>query len=227
MNCRLPILFFAALVFAATWCVAGESCGKDRKAQHTDSAAADNDNIAFSGWLLVTDDQDWREKWNTPETSVPTFSEVHEVQLGEKITILTFYRNPLPDENGQIDIRCDLTIIKPDGSLSFQQEDMACANETLQGNPANLRLTSVIVDFIGEIGDPYGRWTVEVTLKDVNRGVEIPLQTYFELKDTSRFTRWQLMRMRSEDGSRGEENSIWRPQDLNSWLAAGGTQLNL
>lgn len=155
----------------------------------------------FSGWLLITDDQDWREKWDTPEHSIPKFNETHEVRLGEKITILTFFRNPLADENGQIDIRCDLTITKPDGSLSFQQENMECANEKLQGAPGNLRLTSVIIDFIGELGDPYGRWTIEVTLKDANRGVEVPLQTYFELKNTARFTRWQLKKR--EEGYHG------------------------
>ena len=178
----------------APWSHAGQIGSLTLVSYQTGLAHPADSNLAFSGWLLVTDDQDWREKWDTPEQSIPRFNETDEVRLGEKITILTFYRNPLPDDKGLINISCDLTITKPDGSLSYQQDNMECANEKLQGNPHNLRLTYVIIDFIGEIGDPYGRWTVEVTLKDENRGVEIQLQTFFELISTSRFTRWRPLK---------------------------------
>lgn len=191
MKISLRLLVVSILIFMATWSFASQTGSLSFESDQIDSTYLADSSIAFSGWLLVTNDQDWREKWDTPEQAIPRFNETDEVRLGEKITILTFYRNPLPDENGMINISCDLTITKPDGSLSYQQENMECANEILQGNPHNLRLTYVIIDFIGEIGDPYGRWTVEVNLKDENRGVEIPLQTYFELINTSRFTWWQ------------------------------------
>lgn len=173
------LMLTGVLILLAKWCIADQS----------DLARTEDSSTAFSGWLLVTDDQDWREKWNSPEDSVPSFSETSEVLLGEKITILTFYRNPQPDKHGKINLRCDLTITKPDGTLSYHQENMECANEKLKGEPQNLRLTYVIIDFIGEIGDPYGEWIIEVILQDRNSGMRIPLQTSFELRNTSQLTR--------------------------------------
>ena len=189
MKQASSLIFTGILILLATWSFTSQA----------DLARTQDNNNAFSGWLLVTSDQDWREKWNSPEESVPTFNETREVRLGEKITILTFYRNPQPDEHGQIHLRCDLTITKPDDSLSYHRENMECANEKLQGDPRNLRLTYVIIDFIGEIGDPYGEWTIEVILHDENSGMEIPLQTDFELIRTSQLTRLKRMKNRAGD----------------------------
>lgn len=187
------------MILLATWSFVVPDIALKWVNHYANAAESGENTIAFSGWLLITDDENWREKWDTPEQSIPSFKETHEVGLGQKITILTFYRNPLLDDNGWINIRCDITITKPDSSVSFHQEDMECAREKLQGNPNNLRLTYVIIDFIGEIGDPYGRWEVEVTLKDENSGIELPLRTYFELVNTSRFTRWKPAQKRGNN----------------------------
>ncbi len=58
------------------------------------SPAADTDSMksvqGFGGWLLVTPDQDWEQKWNTPSENVPSFNEAHDVKYGEELTILIF-----------------------------------------------------------------------------------------------------------------------------------------
>lgn len=143
----------------------------------------------FGGWLIVTSDQDWKGKWNNPDGGTPVFTEAKDVELGEKITILTLYKNPKTDQNKRIDISCDIKITRPDGTISYDMKDIECVREELIGRRDNVRLTHAIIDFIGELGDPYGLWVVEVTLKDNNAKVVIPLKKSFELKNTATMTR--------------------------------------
>ncbi len=143
----------------------------------------------FGGWLIVTSDQNWREKWNTPEIGTPVFTEAKYVELGEKITILTLFKNPQVDINNHINLTCDIKITKPDGTVSYEKNDIGCAAEELVGSRENVRLSHVIIDYIGELGDPYGLWVVEVTLNDNNANVSIPLKNSFELKNSATMTK--------------------------------------
>ncbi|MCG7994431.1 MAG: hypothetical protein JAZ06_03290 [Candidatus Thiodiazotropha taylori] len=135
----------------------------------------------FGGWLIVTPDHDWESKWNTPPETTPHFSEASEVAYGEKLTILTIFGNPKVNESGNINIRCDIQVLRPDGSASADMEDIDCAVGKLQGNPRNVRLTQAIISFVGEESDPAGTWIVNVTLTDRNRRVSLPLTSKFEL----------------------------------------------
>ena len=143
----------------------------------------------FGGWLIVTSDQDWKEKWNNPAGGTPVFTEAKDVGLGEKITILTLYKNPQSDQNNRIAISCDIKVTRPDGSISYEMNEIECAKEELVGRRDNVRLTHAIIDYVGELGDPYGLWVVEVTLKDNIAKIVIPLKKSFELINTATMTR--------------------------------------
>lgn len=135
----------------------------------------------FGGWLLVTPDKDWEEKWNTPKENIPHFSEAEEVELGEELTILPFFANPKLDENRYFKILCDIKIIKPNGSFSINEIDVPCAEGILEDDPMSIFLTQTVIKYIGEAGDPFGEWTVFFNMKDTLRNVEIPLETSFTL----------------------------------------------
>ena len=76
----------------------------------------------FGGWLLVTPDKDWEQKWNTPFENVPYFSEAENVKLGEELTILPFFANPKLDEISNFEILCDIKVEKPDGTFSIDEK---------------------------------------------------------------------------------------------------------
>ena len=135
----------------------------------------------FGGWLVVTPDDDWESKWNAPPETIPHFSEASDVRYGEQLTILAFYINPKTNVSGEINILCDIKITKPDGSSPINVQDVECATGKLQGNPGNVRLTSAIIKYIGEDGDPPGKWIIEVALTDKIRNTRIPLKTHFNL----------------------------------------------
>jgi hypothetical protein len=135
----------------------------------------------FGGWLMVTPDADWKEKWNTSPDTAPTFRGASTVEYGERLTILTFFSNPKTDAGGAIQVLCDIKLTRPDGSVPIDPKGIDCASGKLQGNSRNVRLTSAVIDFIGEDGDPPGVWRIEVNLTDKNRNVTVPLKAEFTL----------------------------------------------
>ena len=136
----------------------------------------------FGGWLLVTPDTDWRSKWETPSDTMPKFNVASAVERGKQIVVLTFFSNPKLTKNGNADVRCDIDVIRPNGSFSVHQSDVTCFQGPLKGNPHNLYLSAPIINFVGDPEDPAGRWVVKVTLKDKIRNVALPLKTSFILK---------------------------------------------
>lgn len=138
----------------------------------------------FGGSLVVTPDADWEAKWNTSPETVPWFSTASEVRYGETVTILTFFINPKTNASGEIQILCDIKVTRPDGNSPIDARDVNCASGKLQGHLRSVRLSSAIIKFIGEDGDPPGKWQVEVNLTDKIRGTTIPLKTHFTLLES-------------------------------------------
>lgn len=135
----------------------------------------------FGGWLVVTPDADWEAKWNTSPETVPRFSAASEIRYGETVTILTFFINPETNAAGDLQILCDIKVTRPDGNTPIDARDVNCASGKLQGKPHYIRLSSAVIRFVGEDGDPPGKWQVEVNLTDKIRGTTIPLKTHFTL----------------------------------------------
>ena len=135
----------------------------------------------FGGWLIVTSDKDWEEKWNTPREHVPHFSEASEVKIGEELTILPFFANPKLDKSSNFELVCTIQVEKPDGTYSINEKNTPCASGKMEMDPMSIFLTQTVVRYIGEKGDPFGVWTIHFEIKDVKRGVSVPLKTSFKL----------------------------------------------
>ncbi len=134
----------------------------------------------FGGWLLITPDPDWENKWNQNHT-IPKFTEAKQIQRGESVTILPFFANPKLDKNSNFLVLCDIKLIRPDGSLSINKANIPCAQGKLATSPQQMFLTRTVIQFIGEVKDQLGEWKVEFNMKDPQRGVSLPLETSFEL----------------------------------------------
>lgn len=177
----LSLLIMAA--FALPQAVAGDEFGwKDTKGNPVTNTDNMKSVAGFGGWLVVTPDADWEEKWNTPSDVTPFFSEASEVHEGDSLTILIFFSNPKPDAAGAIDVTCDLRMIRPDGSYSVNEKEVECAKGPLEGDPMFTRLTSAVMKFVAEKNDPHGPWTVEVNVNDRVRSTTVPLKAQFVLR---------------------------------------------
>ena len=135
----------------------------------------------FGAWLVVTPDQDWSQKWETPSTVTPRFNEAKEVRLGGKLTTLIFFANPLPNSVGEVHVVCDIKVVRPNGSMSVDAPNTQCMKGPLRGPPANVRLGAPVLVFVAEANDPPGIWRVEVIVRDLVRNVAVPVRTQYTL----------------------------------------------
>ncbi|MDR3415737.1 MAG: hypothetical protein P4L83_06085 [Nevskia sp.] len=134
----------------------------------------------FGGWVVVTSDADWKQKWETPSNTIPNFTETKSVALGKQIFVLTFFANPQINADGAAQVTCDLDVIRPNGTSSVHQDGAVCFKGTLK-EPRMTYLSAPVVGFVGDPGDPLGTWLVRITLHDNVRHVAVSLKTSFEL----------------------------------------------
>lgn len=170
--CLIPLLLAAFAVFA-------DGGWRDKNGNLLPDSPSSKSKDGFAVMLLVTPDADWEEKWNTPPETTPHFSEATKVGPDGELFILTFLANPQLDASGMASVSCDFIVARPDGSKSVNELDMPCFETKLTTDPKNVYLTAASLKYVTEPADPRGEWTVNVTLRDNVRGIEIPLATSF------------------------------------------------
>lgn len=138
----------------------------------------------FSGHLLVTADRDWRAKWDAPGENAPVLAEAREVQRGGELSMLILFSNPRLDAERKADVRCDIQVERPDGSLSADQKNLVCYQGPALGDSEHVYLAAPVVRFLAEPTDQAGVWTVRVTLRDEARRTVLPLESAFTLVDS-------------------------------------------
>jgi hypothetical protein len=136
----------------------------------------------FGGWLLVTSDQDWRTKWNTPRATTPKFTVTDSPRRGQKVFVLIFFGNPKLDINRAANVTCDIRLTGPNDTVPVDVRDIDCFKGPISMDPESIFVSAPVIEFIGEPEDPLGQRVVEVVLRDNHRKVEVPLRTVFELK---------------------------------------------
>jgi|SRR5580704_4755331 hypothetical protein len=174
----LLALFFLAAAIPA---LAQTFFWKDSHGKPVPDTRSQKSVDGVGGWLLVTSDEDWEAKWNTPNETIPAFTEASTVAVGKHVFILSFVANPTRSKQGDVNVTCDFQIERPNRVITHQN-DIECLRGKPLGSEGTLYLTKQIVGFVGEKEDPKGKWIVRITIKDLNRPVSIPLETSFTLQ---------------------------------------------
>lgn len=173
-------LFALLLVPLLAW---GQPSGwRDRGGQVIPNSDSMKTVAGFAGTLLVTTDEDWKQKWETPPDTTPNFNRAEDVPYGKRVYVLIFFANPKPDASGEVKVNCDLQITSPTGKVTFQQNGMSCFVGKIAGSLTNMYLSSPVLAFSGDPGDPAGTWLVQAKLRDEVRAVELPLRYEFRLR---------------------------------------------
>ncbi|MFA9216796.1 MAG: hypothetical protein ACEQSK_06790 [Sphingomonadaceae bacterium] len=152
------------------------------RAQVPANAESSRSQDGFAGIVLVTTDENWKQKWDTPSAVTPGFTKASIVPYGKNLSVLTFFSNPQPDAAGKVALRCDFKLLAPDGKVTLEQADMNCYTGRIAGALSNIYLAAPVINFAADASDPAGNWVVEVVLRDVVRGVALPLRTKFTLQ---------------------------------------------
>jgi hypothetical protein len=173
-----------ALLLLTLWSVAlaQSSFWKDERGNPTGETESRRSKNDFAGWLLVTSDQDWQERWEKPTGPAPSFTEAKTATVGERLFTLIIFGNPELDTNRSASIRCDIRVTRPNGTRSIDAKDIVCFSGRIDGNPGALFLSQPIIAYVGEPKDPKGEWIVEVRLQDVIRKTHLDLKTSFNLQ---------------------------------------------
>jgi hypothetical protein len=178
LTAALATLYFGSVAQAQTGFWKGRN---GEPVAETESMKSKDD---FAGSLVVTPDADWKEKWNTPPETQPSFQKADVVPYGKKVFVLIFFSNPRLDAQGDANVQCDLQIVAPTGASALAQKNVPCYRGKIKGNLYHLYLSDPVIAFSGDPGDPAGTWEVKVLLRDAVRGTELPLRTTFGLRGT-------------------------------------------
>lgn len=155
---------------------------KDRDGNAVPNSESEKVENGFSGMLVITPDSDWAEKWDTPQEVAPHFGSTETVRVGENITTLIFFANPLVGDDGDALVLCDLQVIRPGGSFSINEKNLECYRGPVpSGTEYNIRLATTVLGFVGEPTDELGEWLTKVKLTDIHRNVSLDLTSRFTL----------------------------------------------
>lgn len=179
MKYILTILF----ILLSTNCYSAQSGWVDNNGNMLQNTESKKSIQGFGGWLLITSDQDWQEKWDTPESTTPHFTETGMVKRGEKISILPLFTNAVTDENDHLHLTCDIRIINSENEVTFNQKDIDCFNDVIKGDPRSVRLAYTVIDIIADENEPAGKWTVYFDFVNQNRNIRVPLKSEFYILD--------------------------------------------
>jgi len=178
MNSLVSIILLISLGLSpSSW---AQETWHDRHGNSIPESDSQRSIDGFAGLLVVTPDENWYEKWNTPAENTPEFTSAKTpIRNGDKLFFLTVLSSPGTNSEGKADVWCDMKIIRPDGTVSLNEIDKPCFQATLAGGSHNLYLSEVVAGFLAEPKDLRGQWVVSVTLKDKIRRVSLTLKNSF------------------------------------------------
>jgi hypothetical protein len=171
------LLLISSGLSSITW---AQETWHDRQGNTIPESDTNRSIDGFAGLLVVTSDEDWREKWNTSPETVPEFTAAKSpIRNNDKLFFLTLLSNPATNSEGMADVSCSLTVTRPDGTVSLSEKEAPCFQASLAGGTHNLYLSGLVAGFLAEPKDLRGQWTVSVTLKDKIRNVSLTLKSSF------------------------------------------------
>jgi hypothetical protein len=178
---KLNHVVLAALLFSSGIGIAGESVWHDKSGKPVPDEDSRKSVAGFGGWLIITSDPDWEQKWETPSSTTPSFNTAETIKLGDRVAILIFFANPKPDVHGAMDIGCDIRVRRANGTVAVDSKDVDCASGPTGPNPTNVKLANQWLNMLAEVGDPPGKWEVDVKVRDRNAKITVPLKASFTL----------------------------------------------
>jgi hypothetical protein len=137
---------------------------------------------SLGGMILITPDQDWKEKWETSKETVPQFNQASEVEKDGSLFLITFFGGASEDEAGRSNLLCDFTLVRPDGTFAIEQHDIVCFPTDFAMERGITYMTNITIAFKADSSEPKGSWTYRMVLKDKIGGSDLPLETSFTVK---------------------------------------------
>jgi hypothetical protein len=132
----------------------------------------------FGAQLFLTEDEKFFEDWNKPET--PHLKQASKARRDVPLFTVILFVEPGVDDAGKAKVNSRVIVRKPDGTVYGEADVVGWDRE--YAFPANsLQLGQDRMGIRIEPQDPAGTYTVEATVHDEVKQVELKLTTSFEV----------------------------------------------
>lgn len=143
---------------------------------------ADSDSMkskdGFGAQLFLTENAKFFDDWNRPET--PKLNPVQEARRNVPIFTAILFVDPATDASKRAKVTCHVIVRRPDGTV-YGEDDLVGWDGEYIVPPKNLQLAVGRMGLRIEPKDPAGTYTVEVTVRDNIKNVELRLKTTFKV----------------------------------------------
>ena len=178
ITMKTAFYFLISVLFGASL------LGNDSTAWRKDGkAAADTPNMksknGFGAQLYLTQSPQFFEDWNKPGT--PNLKMLEKAKRNVPLFSAILFVDPGTDSNGAVDVTYDIVIRKPDGSIYGEQKDFVGLKGKYVVPAHDLQLAKERMGIQIDSQDPSGTYTVEVTVHDHIKKVDLPLKATFEV----------------------------------------------
>ncbi len=158
---------------------------------------AETKEAKFDAILMLTQ-QDIEMNWwfYVPSEFHPRVSEVEEVIKGERFKVLPIFNNCGVSDDNQVHITYDVTILKPNGGVYNSSKKVMGFKGAAPGPYLLPSQGMLAVSF--DPGDPYGEYSVNVTIYDhvkneeVTKSKTVKLKEYIYQSLEEQFNEWFL-----------------------------------
>ena len=166
------------------WLIAGCSHFDHSKSERSDTRQLESRKTVdgFSGWLLVTPEEDFPEDLNTSVEHPSSLSEPPLVQARESVLLLFFFASPALESDRIASVQCEFKVVLPDGTVSLEKTGVECYQSRLAETDDNKYVPGLIFRLVPDTNDPKGEWKIRASITDLRRGVKVPLKASFVVK---------------------------------------------
>jgi len=137
-------------------------------------ASVKSAEACFAATTLLTNDPEWKQKWDAEQEAMPDFSLTDKLAIGDKATLVLLFSCPTLIEN-EARIECDLKMTREDGSVFLQQGAVPCFQGRLTRAAEGNHLAQIWLDFDVTETDGTGPFEIRVGVTDRNAGERLTL----------------------------------------------------
>jgi hypothetical protein len=134
----------------------------------------------FSSTMYFTEDLDFQKKFHEGGNII--LNGTTKVWVNVPFLVIITFSGPGMSSNGDAKITIDIKITKPDGTTYFEAKDVPGWDGKYRYSERSMQLADAVIKMRIEPTDPLGKYTVNATVRDSVKGVNLALVKAFDAK---------------------------------------------
>jgi hypothetical protein len=128
--------------------------------------------------LLTTDPESFRKAWDSPPNTVPQIRPASEARIGQRIDAFVVFSGCEESSIGLCQIDGDFRVLKPDGSVYFEQSKVPLWGSLAPGK-GMVQLGHRQLEIKIEPTDPLGAYRIIAKVRDLQSGKSVDVEQAF------------------------------------------------